>query len=96
MVLSRDDLRSSHEEADVILVNQLIAVQDTLKYSVVVISGDTDVFVLLLSNVKKYEFKFKVLMESPIRNLYIIDISNSTEKHSDIVFRSPSCSRFWM
>ena len=85
VVMNRGDLRSTHEEADVLIIQQLIAVQHSLKNSAVVISADTDVFVLLLSFAKKYEFKFKLFMESPIKNRFLIDIDKTVENHDDIV-----------
>ena len=44
----RADLRTSHEEADVVIVQHAVHLADLGKMSVRVVAEDTDVFVLLI------------------------------------------------
>ena len=46
--LLRDDLRTTHEEADVIIVQQMVNLSQHGCLSIKVICDDTDVFVLLM------------------------------------------------
>ena len=45
---NRDDLRTTHEEADVTMVYQVLNIAQSGAQSIKVISDDTDVFVLLM------------------------------------------------
>ena len=46
LVIPRDDLKTSHEEADVIMPQQMVVL--AIKVTSEVISDDTDVFILLV------------------------------------------------
>ena len=85
IILDRRDMISSHEEADVLLIHQLIAVRETVSNSVLIISGDTDVFVLLLTFCKKYNLSFDIFMESPVKDRSLIDIKKTIERHENII-----------
>lgn len=52
-VQERPGLRTTHEEADVIIVQQVVHLANTSKSSIRVIADDTDVFVLLLHFTKR-------------------------------------------
>ena len=47
-VKERPDLRTTHEQADVITVQQVVHLANYKKINICVIADDTDVFVLLL------------------------------------------------
>ena len=47
-VTPRDDIRTTHEEADVIIVQQMVQLASIGVQNILVICDDTDVFVLLL------------------------------------------------
>ena len=48
LVIPRDDLKASHEEADVIMPQQMVVLANQGSSSIEVISDDTDVFILLV------------------------------------------------
>ena len=52
MTIRREDLRNAHEEADVIIIHQMLSIVETESsmndISISVISDDIDVFVLLV------------------------------------------------
>ena len=85
-VTNRPDIRSTHEEADIMLVQQVVhAVQNCDSRSVKVISDDTDVFVLLLHYCWKLDLTTTLTMEATSGDRKLIDICKTTEQHRDIV-----------
>ena len=74
-------LRTSHEEADVIIVNQLLwAVKDNHSARVLVVCDDTDVMILLLYYYSKEELTCTLLMKGPTRDRKVINIKNAALK----------------
>jgi hypothetical protein len=85
-IISRKDLETKHEEADHIIIQQvMICAQSSEQTGITVISNDTDVFVLLLHYCHKVGIKHCITMESPIKDRATIDISKTVEKHTDII-----------
>ena len=85
-VSERKDLETTHEEADNVIVQQVLSCtknERTAKLSV--ICDDTDVFVLLLYYYNKTGMTNRVFMESPIKGRSIIDVEKTVDKHRDIV-----------
>ena len=79
-------MSTTHEEADVIMVQQLFTAITTKKLEKVqIICDDTDVFVLLLYFYWKLQIEADVLMEATSGNRNIIDIKQSVCKNKDIV-----------
>lgn len=81
----RDDLKTTHEEADVIIPHQVIDAAENGSKCIKVICDDTDVFALLIHYFKASSVKCSVLMENTKGERSIIDIGETAEKHQDIV-----------
>jgi hypothetical protein len=79
------NLNGTHEEADTILVQQAILAADDVDKQVVVISDDTDVFLLLLYFYNLKKISATILMESPVQGRTRIDIGASTIQHEKII-----------
>ena len=77
-------LHNTHEEADVIIVNQLVYLAGIGASHISVICDDTDVFVLLIHFYCKQRLNCRVTMESPIVGRSVIDITATAHKHKDI------------
>ena len=68
-------LRTSNEEADVIIVNQLLwAVRDKEAANVLIVCDDTDVFILLLHYYCQEGLRCCVMMQGPNKGRKLIDI----------------------
>ena len=86
IVISRADLATSHEEADNIIVQQVLScAAENEESKIIVVADDTDVFVLLLHYHHMANLKNVVLMESPIKGRTVVDIGKTVQKHSEIV-----------
>lgn len=81
---TQTNLRNTHEEADVIIVNQLVYLATKGASSISVVSDDTDVFVLLLYFYCKEKLTCEVFMQSCIAGRRIVDIKATATKHSNI------------
>ena len=68
IVYSRSDMMTTHEEADVIVVQQAMKAVSNGYQEVKVLSDDTDVFALLVHWYDKHEFDAPMYMESPKKN----------------------------
>ena len=84
VVLLRNDLRTSHEEADLTIIRQLVSVSDSGMTNIRVICEDTDVFVLLVFCVSRLKNESCVTMESFVSNQTIIDINKTIKMNEDI------------
>ncbi|KAK3894973.1 hypothetical protein Pcinc_001266 [Petrolisthes cinctipes] len=83
-VRTQTNLRNTHEEADVIIVNQLVYLAARGASNITVVSDDTDVFVLLLYFYCKEKLTCEVFMQSPIASRRTVDIKATATKHSNI------------
>ena len=89
-VTKRVDLHNTHEEADLIIVNQLMNVAENGASNICVVCDDTDVFVLLYALLLQREtIDCNVSMESPIAGRSVIDIKATANKHRDIADNLP-------
>ena len=90
--IDRHDLRSTHEEADILIIQHAISSSLSGK-SVRVVCDDTDVFILL---VHFYNSKCKgsnyapMVMSSPVKQRAVIDIRATADAHSDIADDLPA------
>ena len=82
LVIRRQDLAVTHEEADTIIIQQIAAIAPA---RVLVVADDTDVFILLCHFVFHGDIPGHVMMESPIRGRAIIDINGSVENNQDVM-----------
>ena len=80
-VTPRDDLRTTQEEADVIIVHQLvtIAASNDSTCSIKVACDDTYVFVLLVHFYDNLGLSCRVILESPAPDRSVIDIKATTQ-----------------
>ncbi len=77
----REDLRCTHEEADVTVVFQAINIaRASNSNNIVVRADDTDIFCLLIHYCNKLHLKKKIFMESPKQHREIIDIQAMIKK----------------
>ena len=68
VVISRADLATSHEEADNVIVQQVMScAAENAESKIAIVADDTDAFVLLLHYHQMAHLKKIVLMESPIK-----------------------------
>lgn len=84
--INNSDLRSTHEEADILITQHAIH-SACLEKSVRVISDDTDVFVLLVhyhDSMCKEKSNASIIMSSPVQDRAVVDIGATSEIHSDI------------
>jgi len=84
-VVERPDLRTTHEEADVIMVQQMVLLASSGVPSIRVISDDTDVFILLLHFYQLKELACNLVMAGTSRDRSSVDIKATVQKHAHIV-----------
>ena len=88
VVITRYDLQTTHEEADLILVQQAYkSVLENKTNFVTIISDDTDVFVLLSYFYFKLDLRSSILMQLTTQSRYLIDIGSTVAKNIDIIPR---------
>ena len=80
----RTDLRTTQEEADVIIVQQVFAAINEGS-NVGVICDDTDVFVLLVYFLHKFQVTNSVLMEATHGERTLIDINATVAKYKEVI-----------
>ena len=80
----RDDYRTTHEEADVIIVQQVVKLANAGASSLNVICDDTDVFVLLVHFYIQENLSCKLFVSGTSTNRRTIDIKETAKKHSQI------------
>ena len=80
----RDDLRTSHEEADVIMIQQVFHAAEHGGSLIKVVCDDTDVFMLLANFVEKHTLEATVLMEEK-HDRKIININETIIQHRSII-----------
>ena len=84
-VTLRHDLHTTHEEADVVIVQQMVHVALTGASSIRVISDDTDVFVLLLHFFKSESLTCDLVMLGTCHSRTSVDIKATAQKCADFV-----------
>lgn len=91
IVISRHDLEVAHEEADTIIIHQLL---EKSKYphraDIHVMCDHTDVFVLLLYYYHKYQMTNDVYMVPFKSGRAIVDIKATVAKHCSIIPSFPA------
>ena len=90
--LQRPDLKTHHEEADVIIIHHLVrnASGASSHSHIKVVCDDTDVFVLLIYFHLKEKMTVNVCMESPCAGRTIIDIHQTALKQKHIAKHLPA------
>ena len=83
-------MKTTHVEADNFLAQQMVITESQPNNGVCVVSGDTDVFVLLLHFYAKYDLTGFVIMESPIKDRATINIESTVSANKDIILDLPA------
>ena len=90
------DLKTTHGEADIILIQQMIDTVHERHTGVAVPSTDTDVFVLSVYYDVVLVLSIYLIIQYPVRDRFVTDIQHTTHKHSGIardLFVVPGCLR---
>ena len=85
VLIQRRDLKTSHEEADVIIPQQVVSIANQEFNSISVICDDTDVFLLLTYYYTHSNLKCNLLMEGTSPKRAVIDIAATAKAHAGIV-----------
>ena len=85
-ISQRNDLRTTHEEADIIIVQQMVRVGLDETQNIEVICDDTDVFILLLFFYAQQQLTCGVTMRSTnSSHMKILDVQATVNENKDIV-----------
>ena len=84
-LVQRFDLKTTHEEAYVIIPQRVVALADMGCKTINVICDDTDVFLLLAHYFAEESLSVSLIMESTSRSQSSIEIGATVTKHSGIV-----------
>ena len=84
VIIKRQDMKTTQEEADTMIVQQVAEVKAK---KVLVVADDTDIFVLLLHLCCQGDIpaSTSVLIVSPIRGRAVLDINATVDLHRDII-----------
>ena len=90
--VQKQDLRTHHEEADVIIIHHLVHIASAASDDahIKVICDVTDVFVLLIHFYIKEKMTANISMESPCAGRMIVDIRQTSLKHKNIAKYLPA------
>lgn len=84
-VQTRADLQTTHEEADVIVTQQVSYLARSGKTNITVIADDTDIFVLLLHAYNEEKLNCGLVLSGTSPSRSSTDIKATAEKHIDIL-----------
>lgn len=84
-VIQRHDLKNNHEEADVIIVHQMLAAAANGARNISIICDDTDVFLLLSYFYSKHNLTINLIMEPTSAGRTVTDIKKTAETHDMIL-----------
>ena len=79
VVIAREDIATSHEEADNIIAQQAIMCAKEHSGATVVVANDKDVFILLLFHYLNELLSCPIFMISPIQQRSLIDIKATVQ-----------------
>ena len=83
--MEKTDLKTTHEEADVIIVQQIVHLALKGAQSIQVISDDTDVFVLLLHFFALEKLTCRIFMVGSSHGKSSVDITATAKNHSEFI-----------
>ena len=90
IVFHREDLKTCHEEADVIIIQQMLkAVENGVK-RINIVCEDTDVFVLLVHFYAKLSLTCRLTMEGPSAERSTVDIGATVKEHQQLLSKLPA------
>lgn len=85
VVIRREDLKTTHEEADTIIVAQAIYAAKEERKNVVVVADDTDVYILLLYYYHAESLTIPMKLQSTQTGRAFIDISATVQKLKNMI-----------
>ncbi len=85
IVINHNDLKTSQEEADVIIIHQLCELVVNNPQCITVVCDDTDVFLLLVHHYVVQQMACTVIMEGTSSGRTVMDIGETAKKHAAIV-----------
>ena len=85
LVIRRQDLKTTHEEADTIIVAQAIYAAKEERKNVVVVADDTDVYILLLYYYHAKSLAIPMKLQSTQTGRAFIDIAATVQKFKNII-----------
>ncbi len=85
VVITRTDMRTTHEEADVIIAQQMVCAATESSSCITIASDDTDVFALLLHFYQLKHLTCTLLMQGTSSQRTVVDIGATATKHASIV-----------
>ncbi len=85
IVINRNDLKTSQEEVDVIIIHQLCELVVNNPQCITVMCDDTDVFLLLVHHYAVQQMTCTVIMEGTSSGRTVVDIGETAKKHAAIV-----------
>ena len=92
VVIRREDLKTTHEEADAIIVAQAIYAAKVEGKHVVVVADDTDIYILLLHQYHVESLKIPMKLESTQAGRAFIDVSATVLKLRGSYTSAPTSS----
>ena len=84
-IRTRSNPLTTHEEVDVIIIQQVVYLANLGKNSIRVMADDTDVFILLLHYYKINQLICDLVMFGTSSSRKCADIKATVEKHLDII-----------
>ena len=84
-IRGREDLKTKHEEADVIVVAQAIYAAEVESKKAVVVADDTDIYVLLLHHYMNRNLDMPMIMQATRKARASVDIKATVEYLQDII-----------
>ena len=85
IAINRNDFKSFYEEADVIIVQQMLELATNGINFINILCDDTDVFALLLYYYVHCHFTCTLTMECTSSNRMLVDIAATSKKHGHII-----------
>ena len=83
-VTQRHDLKTSHEEADNIMIHQMLHEARSTGRGIKIVSDDTDVFILLIYHYNNAKLSPPLIMQSPVKGRAAVDIRATVIEHKEI------------
>ena len=84
-IIERQEMYTTHEEADNIVVQQAFLAASMGASGVAVVADDTDVWALLLHYYMEQRVAIPFIMKSPINGRSVIDIKQTSLKYAELI-----------
>ena len=85
IAINRNDFKTFHEEADVIIVQQMLEFNTNGISCINILCDDTDVFALLLYYYVHCHLTCTLTMERTSSNIMLVDITATSKKHGPVI-----------